>query len=287
MSEIRMKARNLLIGFILIMLVVPTRTSHAEIFFNARAVSEETNTRISSLISHFSQNGYNIEQLLADSRFRIYEHIPGLFTNSAESEARRGLRNASSEEEKGEIFLEELTKYKEKINLSLKEQRINEFIQEYLEPLSSAEGEYDIHKGIIAAILGIESDFGRNSGRYNPFNVYVSLYSAGYRESFAVSQLEELLAFCNRNDLDVFSLRSSYAGAIGYCQFIPSSLNRWFVGKNIYDMQDNINSVANYLAYFKRRTGSLRTSIFRYNPDDFYVASVMDLAQAAGFKEEI
>ena len=286
MSGIRNKARNLLILFILILLVVPTRTSHAEMSFYARAVSDETNPRISALISYFGQNGYNIEQLIADSRFRIYGHIPGLFINSAESTARRALNRASSEAERRDIFVDELTRYKEKINFSLKEQRINEFIQEYQEPLSRAETEYDIQKGIIAAILGIESDYGRNSGSYNPFNVYVSLYAAEYRESFAISQLEELLAFCNRNDLDVFTLRSSYAGAIGYCQFIPSSLNRWFIGKNIYDMQDNINSVANYLAYFKARTGSLRTSIYRYNPDDFYVTSVMDLAQAGGFKEE-
>jgi membrane-bound lytic murein transglycosylase B len=39
-------------------------------------------------------------------------------------------------------------------------------------------------------------------------------------------------------------------------------------------------SVGNYLAYFKERTNSLRTTVLRYNPSDLYADTILDLADA-------
>ena len=67
-------------------------------------------------------------------------------------------------------------------------------------------------------------------------------------------------------------------------QFIPSSLNRWFVGKDVWEMNDNISSVANYLSYFKREKGDIEKAVFAYNPSRFYVKTVLELADYAKSK---
>src|SRR5690625_3083042 len=118
------------------------------------------------------------------------------------------------------------------------------------------------------------------SSDLNPFNTYVSMYAVDYRADFAEAQLLELLQFTQRHNIDIFELKSSYAGAMSFAQFIPYSLNKWFIGDDIFDMNNNIMSIANYLAYFQERTNNLRTSVLRYNPSGLYADAVLDLADA-------
>ncbi|MEX2574600.1 MAG: lytic murein transglycosylase [Balneolaceae bacterium] len=218
---------------------------------------------LTSLIEYFEQNGFQIKELLADSRFEIYEGIGDRFRHSAE---RKSLS---------------LDEYKNVLGFEDKRSRITGFINENNDQLTKAEADYDISRYVIAAIIGIESDFGKNIGRFNPFNAYVSMYAEGYRGDFARAQLEELLKFTTRNNIDVFELKSSYAGAMSFAQFIPYSVNKWFVGDDIFDMNNNILSVANYLAHFKEITGSLDGAVFRYNPSRLYTDAVLDLAKEA------
>ena len=158
--------------------------------------------------------------------------------------------------------------------------------------LEAAEETYGVPKEIISAIFGIESNFGfpdtlateisqKSTGKFNPFNAYVSMHVRGIRPDLAIPQLIELLRFCRKNSINVFDLRSSYAGAISYAQFLPSSLNKWFIGNDLYSMDDNITSVANYLSHFRKIGGSLERAVYRYNPKGFYVRFVMDLAKEA------
>src|SRR3989344_2561515 len=116
-------------------------------------------------------------------------------------------------------------------------------------------------KELIASVIGIESEFGEIEGEYNPFNVYVSLYVKDYKKEFAKTHLKELLILCKKNNLDVFNLRSSYAGAISYGQFLPSSLNLWFIGNDLCSMDNNIFSVANYLYDFNNQYLQRETSL--------------------------
>lgn len=219
--------------------------------------------RISSLIDYFENKGLDIQNLLQDPRFEVYNGISDRFKNAVE------FKSGSFEEYK-RIF-----DYNDKIN------RLPGFMETYSEALTSAEKQYGIPKYVIAAIIGIESGYGKHVGTYNPFNVYVSMYSENHRASFARAQLEELLIFARNNELDIFEMKSSYAGAMAFAQFIPYSLNRWFVGKDIYDMENNIYSVANYLAHFKKITGSVEKAVFRYNPSEMYTRAVMTLAREA------
>lgn len=224
---------------------------------------ERMKKNIEELVEYFDSKGYDIQILMDDSRFKLVERITQKFTRSAE------------------VKIESNEDYKKAVGFDRKTKLISEFIQENLVYLQDAEEEYGIPTHVIAAIIGIESEFGKYYGSYNPFNVYVSMYAEGHRSNFAKSQLEELLIFVNKNDIDILELKSSYAGAMSYAQFIPSSLNRWWVGSDLYDMPNNIKSVANYLAHFKEITGSLEKSIYRYNPSDLYTQAVLSLAEEA------
>lgn len=231
--------------------------------------SESTNAdqvypaRVATLIEYFDSKDIDLKPFLESPNFEIYDGIGDRFRKSAE-------RKIGSLED-----------YLQVLGFDNKKGRIGEFMNTYSGALEEAEKTYDIPKYVIAAIIGIESDFGQNIGSYNPLNVYVSMYSEDYRADFAKAQLEELLLFTNRNNIDVFELKSSYAGAMSYGQFIPYSINHWFVGDDIFDMENNIHSIANYLAHFHEITGSLEGAVYRYNPSSLYRDAVLTLADAA------
>ena len=89
------------------------------------------------------------------------------------------------------------------------------------------------------------------------------------------------MIFSRKNNIDVLSMKSSYAGAIGYGQFIPSSLNKWFIGNEIYNMKSNIMSVSNYLSDIMKEKNEIRLAIFAYNQNQLYVQAIIDLAKEA------
>jgi len=222
--------------------------------------SPEDVKKLEVLTKKMADKGYNISPIILDNRFELYNDIDNFFKKSAE---RKSI---------------DLSTYKRILGFEAKKKQGGHFVQTHLEQLKKAEEKYNISRYIITAILGIESDFGKNVGSHNPFNVYVSMYVVGYRADFAEAQLLELLKFTRKNNIDIFKLKSSYAGAVSYAQFIPYSLNKWFVGDDIENMEHNIMSVANYLAYFEKRTKSLRTTILRYNPSGLYADAVLELA---------
>lgn len=236
---------------------------------NTTQINEDTlsyakyRASLNDLAIHLKKEGLEISSLYNDPRFEIYEKIGDRFRKSAERKS-HGIKQ-----------------YKRILGFDVKSQQILAFIEAHHEQLEKAEDTYGIPKYVISAIIGIESDYGKNIGSYNPFNSYVSMYAVDYRGDFARAQLKELIEFTQRNNIDVFELKSSYAGAMSFGQFIPYSINKWFVGDDIFDMNNNIMSVANYLAYFKERTGSIEKAVLRYNPSSLYTRAVLDLAEEA------
>ncbi|MDZ7681077.1 MAG: lytic murein transglycosylase [Fodinibius sp.] len=225
--------------------------------------AEVDDDKLMALVEYFKSQGYDIQGLLQDKRFEIYEEIANRFRKSAEKKSHS------------------LASYKRVLGFDQKAAEIISFIDNHNKQLKKAERTYGISHYVIAAILGIESDFGKNIGSYNPFNAYVSMYAKEYRQDFARAQLKELLEFTRRKNIDVFELKSSYAGAMAFAQFIPYSLNKWFVGDDIFNMNNNIMSIGNYLAYFKERTGDIESAVMRYNPSSLYTKAVLDLAEKA------
>lgn len=236
--------------------------------------------QLQDIAEEFHKKGFDIERYFSDSHFEIYENIDKIFKTSPETVALSQVQKAKTEEEKQASFNEQYRLYKEKLGLERKKLGIVDFIRKHNKVLEETEKKYKIPKEIIASVLGVESNFGSNIGKYYAFNSFISMLVKECRTEFASTQLEELLEFCDKNNVEVFELKSSYAGAIGFGQFIPSSLNIWFKGDEVYNMEDNIISVANYLSYLNIKTNSIEKALFNYNRSDFYVKSVLELADS-------
>jgi membrane-bound lytic murein transglycosylase B len=224
---------------------------------------DKMKANINELAGYFESRGYAFNQLLGDSRFKLIEDITGKFKRAVE------------------VKIESYEDYRGIIKYDVKKKKLENFLVKYASELDAAQQKYGISKHVIAGIIGIESEFGKYKGSYNPFNAYVSMYAEGYRSEWSKAQLEELLIFAEKHGLDILSLQSSYAGAMSYAQFIPYSLNRWWVGSDIYHMPNNIFSVANYLAHFCEITGSMEKAVMRYNPSTMYTKVVLELAEEA------
>lgn len=248
--------------FLLLFLFLPLM-AHA-----GHSYSPEVKANIKELAKYFENKGFAFNDMLKDSRFKLIDDISGKFKRAVE------------------IKIDTFEDYQRVVKYDRKKGELAEFLNTYSDELEAAEKKYGIPKTVIAGIIGIESEFGKYKGSYNPFNAYVSMYAEGYRSEWAKAQLEELLIFAHKNDLDVMEMESSYAGAMSYAQFIPYSLNRWFVGKDLYHMPNNIASVANYLAHFYEITGSMEKAVMRYNPSTMYTKVVLELAEEAQKLEE-
>lgn len=243
--------------------------------------SGQYNEALAVLAGILREKGVDIEPLFADSLFVIHDDIRTFFEGAVEKtemDSSLASRDRGDQETAERQFDEGYARYRKMVSFDKKCEEIGPFMAEHAEKLDACEEEYGIPKDILAAVIGIETHFGAVIGRHRAFNVYVSMYVTGYRQKFALTQLTELLRFAESRGVNIFTLKSSYAGAIGSMQFIPASLNRWFVGDDVYDMDDAIASVANYLAYFKASRGSLEKALYAYNNSRLYVTAVTDLA---------
>ena len=142
--------------------------------------------------------------------------------------------------------------------LFLEEKRIangKNFINENRELFKKVENEFGVPKEIITSILGVETRYGKIKGNYR---VLDSLATLGFdfprRSKFFKSELVQFFILTRENNLDINSVQGSYAGAMGYGQFISSSYRAYAIdydGDGYADLfnsiPDAVASIANYL----------------------------------------
>ena len=129
------------------------------------------------------------------------------------------------------------------------------FINKNLETLERAEAQFGVPKEVITAILGVETRYGKIMGSYRVLDALSTLsFDYPRRSNFFSQELINLLVLARENDLDIFKLKGSYAGAMGYGQFIPSSYRAYAVDFDndgsvdlLNSVEDAIGSIGNYL----------------------------------------
>ena len=164
----------------------------------------------------------------------------------------------------------------------LKKKRISDgkkFIQNNITVLERAEKEFGVPKEVITAILGVETDYGNIMGSYR---VIDSLTTLGFddprRSKFFKSELIQFFILTRENNLDILKVKGSYAGAMGYGQFISSSYRAYaidFDGDGYVDLfnslEDAIGSTASYLKrHGWKKEGSIVTRVYPNNVRKFY-----------------
>lgn len=130
------------------------------------------------------------------------------------------------------------------------------FWQAHEQVLRAAEDKYGVPAEIIAAIIGVETIYGRNTGNFSTLSALTTLaFDYPPRAALFRGELEALLLLAREQGRNVLDYRGSYAGALGLPQFLPSSV-RMFARDGdgdgfidlLYSPQDAIASVANFLA---------------------------------------
>jgi membrane-bound lytic murein transglycosylase B len=130
-----------------------------------------------------------------------------------------------------------------------------EFWRRYSRTLERAQRKYGVAPEYVVAIIGVETFYGRNTGNWRVVDALTTLaFDYPPRAGFFRSELENYLLLARDAGVDVFSMRGSYAGAMGIPQFMPSSARSYavdFDGNGKIDLQksrsDAIGSVANFL----------------------------------------
>ena len=120
--------------------------------------------------------------------------------------------------------------------------------------LGNVEADYLVQRRFIIALWGIESDFGRFTGGYSVVNSLSTLAYDGRRSAFFRSELIDALRILSIGEVTNSQMTGSWAGAMGQCQFMPSSFHRFAVDYDKNDKRDVWNSlpdvfasIANYL----------------------------------------
>jgi len=120
--------------------------------------------------------------------------------------------------------------------------------------LAAAEKKYGIPASLIVATIGVETKYGKHTGDYRVLDALSNLaFSSSRRAPFFRSELKDFLLLARENHLDPLRMKGSYAGAIGFPQFMPSSYRHYAVAyadKAHPDLSRNANdaiiSIANY-----------------------------------------
>jgi membrane-bound lytic murein transglycosylase B len=142
-------------------------------------------------------------------------------------------------------------------DIFLDDQRINggvTFWQQHQEALLRAEETFGVSPEIIVAIIGVETRYGAVTGNYRVLDALATLgFDYPPRAAFFNRELEQFLLLTREQQQNPRLLKGSYAGAMGYGQFMPSSYRAYatdFDGDQTIDIWSNpvdaIGSVGNY-----------------------------------------
>jgi membrane-bound lytic murein transglycosylase B len=249
--------------------------------------SEVEKKNISQLQQTLKADGISAEHInliFGNKEFGLYDSVSKFFNKNPEKEADSARKTYKW--------------YRQKHGIEKKIRDGKIFLNRHMNVLVGAEERYGVDKRYIVSILGVESDFSRYVGRYRAVNSFVTQYvHIRKRRNFALKQLKEIIRYAEKTNIPLFELRSSYAGAIGCGQFIPSSLNRLFIGQreqiehaDPFNTADCIYSISNYLkksGWDKRQNNTLPArgsknwkAIRAYNHSDNYTKLIIEVAES-------
>ncbi len=128
--------------------------------------------------------------------------------------------------------------------------RLNKAREEYknnTKLLNKVYNKYGVSPQILTAFWAIESNFGTNKGHFYAFEVLTQLSYDKRRRTFFKKELLNLFKVAEKNNIKPQDIKSSWAGAMGHFQFMPSTWAAYGSGDIINNFQDAVFSAGNYL----------------------------------------
>jgi membrane-bound lytic murein transglycosylase B len=236
------------------------------------------------------------------------EEISPVFLSKKDAIAQKLKNNGFSDDEIQSIFSDSRIKlYPEMLNRSGKGlnymsrkfglltkksvMRGQKVLKEHSAVFKEIENRFGVEKEVLVAIYRVETNLGNTRGNYPVINslLTMSVYE-NRRSEWATEELINLLMICKGNNKDPFSIKGSWAGAFGLCQFIPSSYLLYAVDGNgdgaidLFNFNDAIASIANYLkehGWVKGNMNRNKKAVWAYNHCDNYVKAVFAYARAS------
>lgn len=197
-------------------------------------------------------------------------------------------------------------------------QRANAYMADHGPALMQAEQAFGVPRHVITAILLVETRLGTFVGNRPVLNTFSSMAAladpavrqavwnevsgtthltkakfnakADQKSRWAYDELKAFLTFTRAENLDPHTIVGSYAGAMGYCQFLPSSAIKLARDGNgdgridLFNHADAIMSVASYLNRHGWHSGITREkaykTVYHYNHSRYYVNTVLKIVDA-------
>jgi len=198
-------------------------------------------------------------------------------------------------------------------------ERTISYLKTHRRTLDKMERDFGVSAPLVVAILSVETSCGRYMGSFNTVEILatqaVSLEPAVYRQIIAYlsaqeksnpdarkiekklkkksvrayRELKALLTYYKDQNRNPLKIKGSIEGAIGLPQFLPSNVERYGFDGNgdgmidLFQHKDAITSVASFLRAHKWREENgyeqKKQIIRKYNPSDYYAATVLKLAE--------
>lgn len=188
--------------------------------------------------------------------------------------------------------------------------------KKHAKDLLMAEKDYGVDKNIITAILLVETKLGKYTGKsvvFTTLSTMAALHDplakkklwedmpkknrlsmdafnkkVQKRSKWAYNELKAFIKYTARESIPPFKVKGSYAGAMGFAQFMPSNILTLAIDGNsdgkvdLFNHTDAICSIANFLRRYGWRPGIDRKQagkvIYYYNHSKYYVKTILDIA---------
>ncbi|MBU0688366.1 MAG: lytic murein transglycosylase B [Gammaproteobacteria bacterium] len=137
--------------------------------------------------------------------------------------------------------------------------------------LNRAQQQFGVPAEYIVAIIGVETMYGKQTGRFRTLDALTTLaFDFPRRAPYFRAELEQYLLLASEQDFNLLAINSSYAGALGIPQFMPSNYRKYALDYNgnghvdiLHEPADAIGSVGNYFKHYGWRSGEPVTTQVR------------------------
>jgi membrane-bound lytic murein transglycosylase B len=124
-----------------------------------------------------------------------------------------------------------------------------------LDLINKVEDEFNIEKELMLALMGIETNFGTYVGKMDILSSLATLSFDKRRSKFFTDELITLLKLIESEKVNHKTLFGSWAGAFGFFQFMPSTINNYAIdynNDNKVNLKNNVDAFASAANYLKK-----------------------------------